>query len=740
MKSPHSHFILLALLSLLLSPLAVARASPAPADSVYFCLLPFDYEQGQRDHIRPAAKRLSDCAFCDLFGSFNDQQEEEEAAATEEEEDEATEEEEDETTEEEEEDETPEEEEEMDSTSSEGGPDLIVQSPSVSAVMLTPGQEFTLNVTVHNQGDEQAAATMLHYYRSNNATITSSDTEVGTDAVDALAASATSAASIELTAPTGVSAEVGIYYGACVASVSGESNTGNNCSSAVKITVSGQEATEDADGSEEEESQEEEESDSSEDVTEDFLIREPPQAVRETFKLTSFYQQWIDVEGFPVVASENVNPYAVKEAAWLIRRLMSHRPDVLQAMVQNRASFSVMAYNEMTTQIPEHSYLRPDFFWDRRARGLGLLASSCGEENVLNYPGDPYDGYNVLIHEFSHSVHLDGLNTVDPGFDDRLRKAFDAAIAKGLWKGTYASSNKQEYWAEGVQAWFHAQFEFIDIDTRAELKDYDPELAKLIAEVFGDTDWRYTPPATRTHLPHLQGFDPQDSPTFEWPPELVACYQQLFEPDGDGGDKWVNLDPYNPSQLSRLRSPSNKTGETEIIFVNESGAAIAYYWIDPDGTERYISYLAFGEIAINTSVGHIWLIKDQHGNDLAVFRAEKKTGRAYIGPAQAKPVAMAQDRLGLPDGPQLQQNAPNPFNSQTVLSYSLPAAGPTRVEVFALTGQRVAVLHQGPQSAGHHQLHWNGLDAEGRPLASGIYLYRLATDFGVLTRKLMLLR
>ena len=264
-----------------------------------FCLLPFDYEQGQRDHIRLAAKRLSDCAFCDLFGSFNDQQEEE---------DETTEEEEDETTEEEE-DEAPEEEAETDSTSSEGGPDLIVQSPSVSTVMLTPGQAFTLHATVHNQGDEQAAATMLHYYRSNNATITSSDTEVGTDAVGELDASATSAKSIALTAPTSVSAEVGIYYGACVASVSGESNTDNNCSSAVKITVNGHESPEEDDGSEEEESN------SSGDVTEDFLIREPPQAVRETFELTEFYQQWIDVEGYPVVASANVNPYAVKEGS-----------------------------------------------------------------------------------------------------------------------------------------------------------------------------------------------------------------------------------------------------------------------------------------------------------------------------------------------------------------------------------------------------------------------------------------
>ena len=711
MKSFNSHSIFLALLILLLSPLTGAHASPAPADSVYFCVLPFDYQQGQRDHIRPAAKRLSDCAFCDFFGGFENSEEEEEADAEEEEE-------------------------ETDSASSEGGPDLIVQSPSVSTVTLTPGQAFTLQVTVHNQGDEQAAATMLHYYRSNNSTITASDTEVGTDAIGALDASATITESIELTAPTGGGS--GVYlYGACVGSVSGESNTDNNCSSAVRITVSGQEAAEDDDGSEEEESE------SSEDVTEDFLIPEPSVpslTVRENFELTSFYQQWIDVDGYPVVASENVNPYALKEAAWLIRQLMSHRPDVLQAMVQNKASSSVIAYNEMLTQIPEYSHLRPDFYWDRRARGLGGRESSSGEENLLNYPGDPYDGYQILIHEFSHSVHLDGLRTADPSFDDRLRKAFDAAIAKGLWKGTYASSNKQEYWAEGAQAWFHAQLEYIEIDTRAELKEYDPALAKLLTEVFGDTDWRYTRPATRTHLPHLQGFDPQDSPTFEWPPELLACYEPLFEPDGDGGDKWVNLEPYDPRQFSSLRSPSYETGETEIIFVNESGATITYYWIDPDGTERYISHLAFGETAVLTFVGQIFLIKDQHGNNLAVFRAEEETGRVYIGPAQAKLVTMALDRLGSLIEPQLAQNAPNPFNSQTVLFYFLPAAGSARVEVFALTGQRVAVLHQGPQSAGHHRLYWNGLDAEGRPLASGIYLYRLATDFGVLTRKLMLLR
>ena len=96
--------------------------------------------------------------------------------------------------------------------------------------------------------------------------------------------------------------------------------------------------------------------------------------------------------------------------------------------------------------------------------------------------------------------------------------------------------------------------------------------------------------------------------------------------------------------------------------------------------------------------------------------------------------------IGLPDELQLQQNAPNPFNSQTVLSYFLPKSGPVRLELFSVTGQRVAILHQGPQQAGYHRLRWEAQDDEGRPLASGIYLYRLETTTGILTRKFTLLR
>ena len=108
--------------------------------------------------------------------------------------------------------------------------------------------------------------------------------------------------------------------------------------------------------------------------------------------------------------------------------------------------------------------------------------------------------------------------------------------------------------------------------------------------------------------------------------------------------------------------------------------------------------------------------------------------------AQAKLLALARQLIGLPDGPVLHQNVPNPFNSQTMIPYFLLEPGPARVEVFALNGQRVAVLDAGAQAAGSHRLLWDGLDADGRDVASGTYLYRLVTAAGGATRKLTMLQ
>jgi hypothetical protein len=257
--------------------------------------------------------------------------------------------------------------------------------------------------------------------------------------------------------------------------------------------------------------------------------------------IPAFYTQRIEANGYPIVASAKVNPYALKEAAHLIDLMLAKRPDVREAMIASGSRLCIHAWNEFTTDLPEFARLgkkpHPAFpkidgknYWDARARGLGGSATdpycSCGEENLLAYPGDPYSSENILIHEFAHNLHLRGLNNVEPTFDDRLKAAYVAAMKKGLWKGKYAGVNHHEYFAEGVQSWFDNNREndhdHNHVNTRAELVAHDPGLAALCREVFGDTELKYTKPATRLQG-HLAGYDPATAPTFVWPERLVEA-------------------------------------------------------------------------------------------------------------------------------------------------------------------------------------------------------------------------
>ena len=117
-----------------------------------------------------------------------------------------------------------------------GYPDLTVYSITAftSPSGTPPGGSFSLAAGVRNAGDGASPATMLRYYRSTDATITSGDMPVGTDALSALPPSGLAEESIRLTAPSSAGT---YYYGACVDSVSGESRTGNNCSTGRRVTV-----------------------------------------------------------------------------------------------------------------------------------------------------------------------------------------------------------------------------------------------------------------------------------------------------------------------------------------------------------------------------------------------------------------------------------------------------------------------------------------------------------------------
>lgn len=234
-------------------------------------------------------------------------------------------------------------------------------------------------------------------------------------------------------------------------------------------------------------------------VTENIIVpgvAAPPASLN----LDPFYKKYLDANGIPVISSWRV-PDSALAKAWEIITFMTNDlpPYVLKQMQDVGLRVGVMARYEGTTDIPEHAWLANDttINWDVRARGLGgdmdLPLTTCAEENLLCYQIDKYHAEDILIHEFAHSIHLVGIAPIDSTFNPLLQKLLDKAILEGKYYNTYAKSNFYEYWAEGVQNWFNVNAEVPvpdgkhnQINTREELKTYDPDLYEVLHRYFSE--------------------------------------------------------------------------------------------------------------------------------------------------------------------------------------------------------------------------------------------------------------
>jgi hypothetical protein len=223
----------------------------------------------------------------------------------------------------------------------------------------------------------------------------------------------------------------------------------------------------------------------------------------------AFYKKYLDAYGIPVQSSAAVSDTVLASACLIAVNMVRFRADVREEMIQERQRVAVLGLDEVTTDVPEYANLYTMFpgpEWDA-LRGVGatiaIPVSSVGQENLLCLTNDPYAGEQVLVQTFATAVLL-ALERVDGStFGSRVTAAYDAAMRAGLWQNTYAMENRIEYYAVGVQAWFDAKPDVSppdgihnDINTRAELIQYDPILAGLVAESMPDDDWRPTCPAT----------------------------------------------------------------------------------------------------------------------------------------------------------------------------------------------------------------------------------------------------
>ena len=114
------------------------------------------------------------------------------------------------------------------------GPDLVVDLIRVGKTEMKPGAVFRMDAVIRNQGTAPSGNTKVRFYRSTDEIITPADTPVRTADLPFVAVNATRNKWGQLTAPQ----TVGVYYyGVCIEGVANESQTGNNCSPAIKVTV-----------------------------------------------------------------------------------------------------------------------------------------------------------------------------------------------------------------------------------------------------------------------------------------------------------------------------------------------------------------------------------------------------------------------------------------------------------------------------------------------------------------------
>lgn len=230
----------------------------------------------------------------------------------------------------------------------------------------------------------------------------------------------------------------------------------------------------------------------------------------------AFYKKYVDAIGIPVIASAKVPDKALLIARDVVTYMLANRPDLRKEMIGRKFRVGVMAVSESTTDVPEQrdrrkpafddarltkgekeNYYKPGGiasqtdkdYWDRRARGLGGVYTTCAEENILGYPGTRYFGENILVHEFSHGI-MTAIRSADPPLYEAIQAAYKQAMAAGKFSGHYAETTANEYWAEGTQWWFWSNYEWTDpktgarLQTPEDLRAYDPALFEVLGRVY----------------------------------------------------------------------------------------------------------------------------------------------------------------------------------------------------------------------------------------------------------------
>ena len=206
----------------------------------------------------------------------------------------------------------------------------------------------------------------------------------------------------------------------------------------------------------------------------------------------------------------------------------------------------------------------------------------------------------------------------------------------------------------------------------------------------------------------------------------------------DNWDAHMELKPetgYLVKFWAKTDAPQNGELKFAYGFFNEDRDIVAEDGASFRLSDAYREYAHHFTAPAGTSTGWLafrWKDGDSHAPGVLHFDHVQ----LWEG---AEPTTHIRDRAG-PDAFTLGQNRPNPFNPTTAIEFSLPAQSPVELTVFDALGQRVRTLLSGTLPAGPHRIEWDGQGPAAGHAASGVYFYRLQSNAGAQTRKMVLLR
>ena len=134
------------------------------------------------------------------------------------------------------------------------------------------------------------------------------------------------------------------------------------------------------------------------------------------------------------------------------------------------------------------------------------------------------------------------------------------------------------------------------------------------------------------------------------------------------------------------------------------------------------------------------MVYDKCNCPAASWRYNRRLNNNGTMDAECRPIGVDDRPNGTPQQYSLSQNSPNPFNPATAIEFTLSARSHVSLEIYNILGQKVRTLLNEAVAFGEHRIFWQGTDDAGRPVASGIYLYRIKSPEFTDTRKMLLLR